>query len=132
MVSKKRRPGYIEKFLKRADKAIDDAVEDGIKRADEIVADAVEFGKIASKEAQKKSIELKKIAKIEGERLKAEGERKISKGVAKAKKMTSSDRNDLETLAKLGELRKAGILTEKEFQTKKKKILKRLYILNMS
>jgi len=61
MTSKKSRPGYIEKFLKRADKAIDNAVEEGIKRADEIVADAVEFGKIASKEAQKKSIELKKI-----------------------------------------------------------------------
>ena len=126
MVSKKERPRYIEKFLKRADKAIDDAVEDGIRRADEIVADAVEFGKIASKEAQKKSIELKKIAKIEGARLKAEGERKIYKSISKAKKMTSSERNDLETLAKLGELRKAGILTEKEFQTKKKKILKRL------
>ena len=69
---------------------------------------------------------LKKIAKIEGARLKAEGERKIYKSISKAKKMTSSERNDLETLAKLGELRKAGILTEKEFQTKKKKILKRL------
>ncbi len=126
MVSKKRRPGYIEKFLKRADKAIDDAVEDGIKRADEIVADAVEFGKIASKEAQKKSIELKKIARSEANRLKAEGERKINKSISKAKKMTSSGKNDLETLAKLGELRKAGILTEKEFQTKKKKILNRI------
>jgi len=126
MVTKKIRPGYIEKFLKRADKAIDDAVEDGIKRADEIVADAVEFGKIASKEAQKKSIELKKIARVEGEKLKAEGERRINKNVAKVKKMTSSERNDLETLAKLGELRKAGILTQKEFQSKKKKILKRI------
>lgn len=126
MVSKKRRPGHIEKFLKRADKAIDDAVKDGIKRADEIVADAAEFGKIASIEAKKKSAELKKIAKIEGERLKAEGEKKIKKSVSKAKKMTSSDRDDLETLAKLGELRKAGILTEKEFQTKKKKILNRI------
>ena len=126
MVTKKIRPGYIEKFLKRADKAIDDAVEDGIKRADEIVADAVEFGKIASKEAQKKSIELKKIARVEGDKLKAEGERRINKNVARVKKMTSSGRNDLETLAKLGELRKAGILTEKEFQSKKKKILKRI------
>ncbi len=126
MVTKKIRPGYIEKFLKRADKAIDDAVEEGIKRADEIVADAVEFGKIASKEAQKKSIELKKIARIEGDKLKAEGERRINKNVAKVKKMTSSGRNDLETLAKLGELRKAGILTQKEFQSKKKKILKRI------
>ncbi len=126
MTSKKIRPGYIEKFLKRADKAIDDAVKDGIKRADEIVADAVEFGKIASKEAQIKSIELKKIARVKGEKLKAEGERRINKNVAKIKKMTSSGRNDLETLAKLGELRKAEILTEKEFQSKKKKILKRI------
>jgi polyhydroxyalkanoate synthesis regulator phasin len=126
MVTKKIRPGYIEKFLNRADKAIDDAVEEGIKRADEIVADAVEFGKIASKEAQKKSIELKKIARVEGEKLKAEGQRRINKNVAKVKKMTASERNDLETLAKLGELRKAGILTQKEFQSKKKKILKRI------
>ena len=126
MVSKKNRPRYIEKFLKRADKAIDDAVKEGIRRADEVVADAAEFGKIASKEAQRKSVELKKIAKIEGDRLKAEGERKINKSISKARKMTSSERNDLETLAKLGELRKAGILTEKEFQLKKKKILKRI------
>ena len=126
MASKKRRPGYIEKFLKRADKAIDDAVKEGIKRADDIVADAAEYGKIASKEAQKKSIEFKKLAKVEGEKLKAEGERKINKSIAKAKKMTSSEKNDLDTLAKLGELRKAGILTEKEFQLKKKKILNRI------
>ncbi len=126
MVSKRSRPGHIEKFLKRADKAIDDAVKEGIKRADDIVADAAEFGKIASKEAQKKSNELRKVAKIEGERLKAEGERRINKNIARAKKMTSSERKDLETLAKLGELRKAGILTEKEFQSKKKKILKRI------
>ena len=126
MASKKRRPGYIEKFLKRADKAIDDAVKEGIKRADDIVADAAEYGKIASKEAQKKSIEFKKLAKVEGEKLKAEGERKINKSIAKAKKLTSSEKNDLDTLAKLGELRKAGILTEKEFQLKKKKILNRI------
>ena len=126
MASKKRRPGYIEKFLKRADKAIDDAVKEGIKRADDSVADAAEYGKIASKEAQKKSIEFKKLAKVEGEKLKAEGERKINKSIAKAKKMTSSEKNDLDTLAKLGELRKAGILTEKEFQLKKKKILNRI------
>ncbi len=36
------------------------------------------------------------------------------------------DKEDLETLAKLGELRKAGIITESEFQSKKKKILGRI------
>lgn len=126
MATKKKNPGHIEKFLKRADKAIDNAVNEGIKRADEIVADAVEYGKVASKEAQKKSTELKKIAKIEGERLKAIGERKINKGINKAKKLGTPEKNDLETLAKLGELRKAGILTKKEFQLKKKKILNRI------
>jgi polyhydroxyalkanoate synthesis regulator phasin len=126
LATKKKQPGYIEKFLKRADKAIDNAVNEGIKRADEIVADAVEFGKVASKEAQKKSTEIKKLAKIEGERLKAEGERKINKSISKAKKLGVSEKNDLDTLAKLGELRKAGILTEKEFQIKKKKILNRI------
>lgn len=126
MASKKKKPGNIEKFIKRADKAIDDAVQQGIKRADEIVEDAVAFGKIASNEAHKKSIELKKIAKIEGDKLKAEGERKINKSISQVKKLTSSEKNNLETLAKLGELRKAGILTEKEFQIEKKKILNRI------
>jgi hypothetical protein len=40
--------------------------------------------------------------------------------------MSSADGKDLETLAKLGELKKAVIITNKEFQTKKKQILKRI------
>jgi polyhydroxyalkanoate synthesis regulator phasin len=126
VATKKHRPGYIEKFLKRADSAIDDAVNEGIKRSDKILEDAVQFGKIASKEAKKKSIELKKQAKIESRRLKSIGEQKIDKSVRAAKKIASTNEKDLETLAKLGELRKAGIITEKEFQTKKKQILKRI------
>ena len=126
MATKKRRPGYIEKFLKRADKAVDEAIDQGVKRADALLADAVEFGKITASEAKKKSLELKKHAEIETERLKAKGERKITKTISSAKKMASANTNDLETLAKLGELRKAGIITEKEFQTKKKQILNRI------
>jgi len=125
-VTKKHRPGYIEKFLKRADSAIDEAVNEGVKRADKILEDAVEYGKIASKEAQKKSIELKKQAKIESKKLKSKGEQKISKTIISARKIASANEKDLETLAKLGELKKAGIVTEKEFQTKKKQILKRI------
>ena len=123
---KKHRPGHIEKFLKRADSAIDQAVKDGIKRADEILEDAVEFGKIASKEAQKKSIELRKQAKKESEKLKSRGEQKIQQSVDVAKSITSANKKDLETLAKLGELKKAGIISQKEFQAKKKEILKRI------
>ncbi len=126
MTRKKQRPGYIEKFLKRADKAIDEAIDQGVKRADALLADAAEFGKITASEAKKKSVELRKHAEIESERLKAKGERKITKSIASAKKMVSTSRNDLETLAKLGELRKAGIITEKEFRVKKKQILSKI------
>lgn len=123
---KSKQPGYIEKFLKRADKAVDEALTQGVKRADEILADAVEFGKIAAKEADRKSRDLRKQAKIEGEKLKSKGEREIIKGVSTARRLASTDKADLETLAKLGELRKAGIITESEFQSKKKKILGRI------
>ncbi len=78
MATKKLRPGYIEKFLKRADKAIDEAIGQGVKRADALLADAAEFGKITASEAKKKSVELRKHAEIESERLKAKGERKIA------------------------------------------------------
>ena len=125
-MAKKYRPGYIDKFLKRADSAIDEAVNEGVKRADKILEDAVEFGKIASKEAQQKSQELRKQAKIESKKLKSKGERKIGKSITTARRLASANEKDLETLAKLGELRKAGIITEKEFQTKKKQILKRI------
>lgn len=126
MATKKQRPEYIKKFLKRADSAIDEAVNEGVKRADKILEDAVEFGKIASKEAHKKSIDLRKQAKIESKRLKSKGEQQISKGMSAARRMSSADGKDLETLAKLGELKKVGIITDKEFQIKKKQILKRI------
>jgi len=54
------------------------------------------------------------------------GEQKISKSLITARRITSANKKDLETLAKLGELKKAGIITDKEFQTKKKQILKRI------
>ena len=126
MVTKKRKAGHIEKFLKRADKAIDEALKQGVRHADEILEDAVEFGKLASSEAQKRSKEIRKQAKKESEKLKSEGEKKITKSIDTAKKITASKSQDLETLAKLGELRKAGIISEREFQAKKKKILARI------
>ena len=43
-----------------------------------------------------------------------------------SKNIGSNPHDDLKTLKKLGELRDNGILTEKEFQTKKKKILDRI------
>ena len=118
----KKKGGYIEKFLKRADKAI----EEGIKKADEVLQDAVEFGAIASTQAKKTSDDLRKKAMKEKEIIKAKGIKKINEGITVAKQMTSKAEEDLAALEKLGNLRKQGILTEKEFQEKKKKILSRI------
>lgn len=120
MVSKN--TGYISKFLKRADKAIDD----GVKKADEIIEDAVEFGGMAASQAKKTSAELQSRAKKEQASLKKKGLKKINDGIAATKQMTSNTEKDLDTLEKLGKLRKDGVITEKEFQAKKKKILGRI------
>ena len=118
----RKKPGHIEKFLKRADKAIDE----GIKKADEILDDAVEFGVMATSQASKTSKELRKKAEKESQSLKKRGTAKITEGIAAAKGAASSAEEDLKTLEKLGKLKKAGIITEKEFQDKKKKILARI------
>ena len=118
----KKKAGYIEKFLKKADKAI----EDGIKRADEALEDAVEFGVMAAGQAKKTSEDLRKKAIKEKEEIKAKGIKKFNEGVTTAKQITSNVEDDLVTLEKLGKLRKAGVLSEREFQEKKKKILSRI------
>ncbi len=120
------RPGYIEKFLKRADRAVDSAIEQGVRRADEILEDAVELGKITAGEAQRRSEALRKQARIEGKKLKAGGEARLGRSIEAAKKMTARKGDALDTLAKLGELKKAGIITEREFKDQKKKILARI------
>ena len=118
----KRKTGHIEKFLKRADKAI----EEGIKKADQVLDDAVEFGAMTAKKASRTSKELRNQAKKERESLKKRGIEKFNEGILAAKSATSNVKEDLKTLEKLGKLRESGIITEKEFQEKKKKILARI------
>jgi len=114
--------GYIDKFLRKADKAI----QEGIKKADNVLDEAVELGEITAKQAAKASKELSEKAKKESEILQKKSLEKINEGVLSAKKMASNSEEDLKLLAKLGKLKKSGILTEKEFQEKKKKILSRI------
>jgi len=118
----KKRGGHIEKLLKKADRAL----QEGIKKADEVLDDAVELGKISTKEAAKKSKELRGQVKKERMTLQKKGSKRISEGITAAKNIGSNPHDDLKTLKKLGDLRDSGILTEKEFQTKKKKILERI------
>ncbi len=114
--------GYIGKFLKKADRAI----QEGVRKADESLEKAAEFGSMTAKQAAKTSKELRKQAKKEKEALQRKGIEKINKGLDTAKKATSNTQDDLEILKRLGKLRKAEIITEKEFQEKKKKILGRV------
>jgi hypothetical protein len=118
----KKKTGYIERFLKKADKAIDE----GIKRADEALEDAVEFGAIAAGQAKKTSEDLRKRAEKEKEAIRTIGTKKINEGITAARIATGKAEEDLAMLEKLGKLRKSGVLTEKEFQEKKKKILERI------
>ena len=114
--------GHIEKLLKNADNAI----QEGIKKAEEILNDAVEFGAMTAKQASKTSKELQSQAKKEKKLLEKRGIAKITEGMTVAKNITSNTQDDLEILKKLGKLRKSEVITEKEFQSKKKKILDRI------
>jgi len=121
-MGKVKKGGYIEKFLKKADKAL----QEGVKKADGVLEDAVELGVMTAKQASKTSKELRNQAKKERKALQKRGIEKINKGISAAKSVTSNTNEDLETLKKLGKLRTNGIITEKEFQAKKKKILDRI------
>ena len=114
--------GYIEKFLKKADRAL----QEGVKKADEVLDNAVELGVMTAKQASKTSKELRNQAKKERAALQERGIKKIKEGISSAKNITSDTSEDLETLKKLGKLRANGIISEKEFQAKKKKILDRI------
>lgn len=114
--------GYIDKFLKKADKAI----QEGVRKADEALEEAVEFGTMTAKQAAKTSKELRNQAKNERDVLQKRGIAKINESLTNVKNITSNTNDDLKILKKLGKLRKADVITEKEFQAKKKKILDRI------
>lgn len=114
--------GYIEKLLKKADKAL----QEGVKKADEVLDNAVELGVMTANQASKTSKDLRKQAKKESDSLRKRGMNKLNVGISAAKNITSNTEDDLEILKKLGKLRTNGVITEKEFQAKKKKILDRI------
>jgi len=91
-----------------------------------VLEDAVEFGAMTAKQASKASKDIRKQAKKEKEELQKRGIKKITEGISVAKNVTSNTQDDLEILKKLGKLRKSEVITEKEFQAKKKKILGRI------
>ena len=81
-------------------------------------------------EAKRKGQKIGKLAKIRGlklsKRVRAQAKKTVSKKITKAKRMIRSSKDNVELIKKLGELKKAGIISNKEFQVKKKQLLDKI------
>ena len=139
---KPKKRGYISKFLEKADETIsagikdaDKAFQEGIKKADEALDAGIDLGIISTKQARKEAQRYRKVAQIrveqlqkqaekEANHLKNESRKKIKEKIAIVKIKSSSRKKNLLILEKLGRLRKTGVITKKEFQKKKKELLK--------
>ena len=81
-------------------------------------------------DAKRKGQKIGKVAKIRGIKLSQRGKSRAkntgSKKITKAKRMIRSSDGNVELIKKLGELKKAGIITNKEFQAKKKQLLDKI------
>jgi hypothetical protein len=97
-------------------KLVDDVTRE---KSDEIIKQAKKKGYELSEKIVKKSDRLKS-------KLKRDTKSGIQKGIKVSKKLNPPTIKQLELLEKLGELQKAGIITKKEFQEKKKKILSKI------
>jgi len=139
---KPKKRGYISKFLEKADETIsagikdaDKAFQEGIKKADEALDAGIDLGIISAKQASIEAKRYRKVAQIqvkqlqklaekEANRLKNESRKKIKEKIATVKIKSSSRKETLLILGKLERLRKTGVITKKEFQKKKKELLK--------
>lgn len=101
--------------MARKKKKDDDLIKRLLKKAEETRQVGYELGKIAAEQAQ-----------LHGKKFRTDAEKSLSSSIASAKRFMSSQEEDLKTLEKLGKLKKAGIISEREFQEKKKKILSRI------
>ena len=97
-------------------KLVDDVTRE---KSDEIIKQAKKKGYELSEKIVKKSSRLKS-------KLKRDTKSSIQKGIKVSKKLNPPTIKQLELLEKLGELQKAGIITKKEFQEKKEKILSKI------
>ena len=81
-------------------------------------------------DAKKKGQKIGKLAKIRGiklsQRVKSRAKKTVSKKITKAKRMVRSSNDNVELIKKLGQLKKSGIITNKEFQAKKKQLLDKI------
>lgn len=85
-----------------------------------------EIIKHAKKKGYKISEKITAKGSVLGSNLKKKTKSGIKSGIQAGKNLKSSTHKDLDLLKKLGDLQKAGIITNKEFQEKKKKILSKI------
>lgn len=97
-------------------------MDQGVKKADDILDTAVSLGKITATEAKRASASLRERV-AEGKAAGAQRQPAKSGGGGGSGPAGGSRADALEALAKLGELRKARVITEKEFKEKKAKLL---------
>ena len=81
-------------------------------------------------DAKKKGQKIGKLAKIRGvklsQRVKSRAKKTVSKKIAKAKQLVRSSDDNVGLIKKLGELKKAGLITNQEFLAKKKQLLDKI------
>ena len=90
-----------------------------VKKTGEFVTQAEKKGYEVNESFLKKSGNL-------GSKLKKSAKKSIKRGIAAGRTIRSSSERNLDLLEKLGKLRKSGVITEKEFQEKKKEILAKI------
>ena len=82
--------------------------------------------KIQTEVAKQQSNVLKKIATEKSNEILKQASNTVSQGINSAKKMTYSPEQSLVLLEKLAALNKKGVISNQEFQDKKKEILKKI------
>ena len=81
-------------------------------------------------EAKKKGQKIGRLAKLRSvglsKRVSTQAKKSVSKKIRKAKRMIRSSEQNVELIKKLGELKKAGLITNQEFLAKKKQLLDKI------
>ena len=81
-------------------------------------------------EAKKKGQKIGRLAKLRGisfsKRVSTQAKKSVSKKISKAKRMVRSSEQNVELIKKLGELKKAGLITNQEYLAKKKQLLDKI------
>ena len=102
--------------MAKNNKLVDDVTRE---KSEKVINQAKRKGYKISEKIIRKSSKL-------GSRLKSSTQSKVQRGIKAGKDLKTTPYDQLQLLEKLGELQKKGMITEKEFQDKKKKILSKI------